>query len=167
MKPEDWPRVEEMFHEALQRDPAEREAYVRHACNGDSGLQREVVSLLSNHEGAGKSASWAAAAAAKLINAAGSLQPGQSLGPYRIESFLAAGGMGEVYRAIDTRLDRLVAIKLSAARFSERFEREARMIAALNHPHICHLYDVGPNYLVMEFCRRRSVARTVSAHGGD
>ena len=59
--------------------------------------------------------------------------------------------MGEVYRATDTRLQRDVAIKVSAARFSERFEREARVIASLNHPHICHLYDVGPNYLVMEF----------------
>jgi len=81
----------------------------------------------------------------------GSLHPGQSLGPYRIESLLAAGGIGEVYRAIDTRLQREVAIKVSAARFSERFEREARVIASLNHPHICHLHDVGPNYLVMEF----------------
>ena len=59
--------------------------------------------------------------------------------------------MGEVYRATDTRLNRQVAIKISAARFSERFEREARVIASLNHPHICQLYDVGPNYLVMEF----------------
>jgi serine/threonine protein kinase len=70
--------------------------------------------------------------------------------PYRIEGFLGAGGMGEVYRATDTRLGRQVVIKVSAARFSERFEREARAIASLNHPHICQLYDVGPNYLVME-----------------
>src|SRR5262245_47995276 len=63
---------------------------------------------------------------------------------------LGAGGMGEVYRARDTRLGRLVAIKFAAEKFSERFEREARAVAALNHPHICTLYDVGPNYLVME-----------------
>ena len=58
--------------------------------------------------------------------------------------------MGEVYKARDTRLDRIVAIKISKELFSERFEREARAVAALNHPHICHLYDVGPNFLVME-----------------
>jgi serine/threonine-protein kinase len=80
-----------------------------------------------------------------------SLRPGQFLGPYRIDSFLAAGGMGGVYRATDTRLHRDVAIKVSAARFSERFGREARVIASLNHPHICQLYDVGSDYLVMEF----------------
>jgi Tol biopolymer transport system component/predicted Ser/Thr protein kinase len=79
------------------------------------------------------------------------LQPGESLGPYRIESFLAAGGMGQVYRATDTRLNRGVAIKVCAGRFSERFAQEATVIASLNHPHICHLYDVGPQYLVMEF----------------
>ena len=59
--------------------------------------------------------------------------------------------MGDVYKARDTRLDRVVAIKVSKDQFSERFEREARAVAALNHPHICQLYDVGPNYLVMEF----------------
>ncbi|MEO8100768.1 MAG: SUMF1/EgtB/PvdO family nonheme iron enzyme [Acidobacteriota bacterium] len=64
---------------------------------------------------------------------------------------LGAGGMGEVYRARDPRLDRIVAIKVSKTEFSERFEREARAIAALNHPHICQIYDVGPNYLVMEY----------------
>ena len=58
--------------------------------------------------------------------------------------------MGEVWKARDTRLDRIVAVKVSKAEFSERFEREARAVAALNHPHICQLYDVGPNYLVME-----------------
>ena len=79
-----------------------------------------------------------------------SLQPGQLLGPYRIESFVAEGGMGQVYRATDTRLNREVAIKLCGGRFSERFAQEAKVIASLNHPHICHLYDVGPNYLVME-----------------
>jgi Tol biopolymer transport system component/predicted Ser/Thr protein kinase len=75
---------------------------------------------------------------------------GQTIGSYRITAKLGAGGMGEVYRATDRRLGREVAIKFSAERFSERFEREARAIAALNHPNICHLYDVGPNYLVME-----------------
>src|SRR5579864_9442283 len=78
------------------------------------------------------------------------LTAGSKLGPYEILALIGAGGMGEVYRARDPRLGRDVAIKVSAERFSERFEREARVIASLNHPNICHLYDVGPNYLVME-----------------
>src|ERR1700688_997375 len=76
---------------------------------------------------------------------------GDKLGPYEILAPIGKGGMGEVYRARDPRLNRDVAIKVSAAQFSERFEREAKAIAALNHPHICQIYDVGPNYLVMEY----------------
>src|SRR6202521_703915 len=76
---------------------------------------------------------------------------GERLGPYEILAMIGEGGMGEVWKARDTRLDRIVALKVSKAQFSERFEREARSIAALNHPHICQLYDVGPSYLVMEF----------------
>src|SRR5438477_8796326 len=76
---------------------------------------------------------------------------GNKLGAYEILASLGAGGMGEVWRARDIRLDRIVAIKTSKAQFSERFAREAKAIAALNHPHICHLYDVGSDYLVMEY----------------
>jgi Tol biopolymer transport system component/tRNA A-37 threonylcarbamoyl transferase component Bud32 len=79
------------------------------------------------------------------------LSVGDRLGPYEILAPIGAGGMGEVYKARDTRLDRSVAIKVALENFFERFEREARTIAALNHPHICQLYDVGPNYLVMEY----------------
>src|SRR5712691_4345203 len=79
------------------------------------------------------------------------LAAGVRLGPYEIVAPIGAGGMGEVYRARDPRLGRIVAVKVSKSEFSERFEREARSIAALNHPHICQLHDVGPNYLVMEF----------------
>ena len=77
--------------------------------------------------------------------------PGTRLGPYEIVALLGSGGMGEVHKATDTRLGRTVAIKLLYASHSDRFEREARAIAALNHPHICTLYDVGPDYLVMEY----------------
>jgi eukaryotic-like serine/threonine-protein kinase len=79
------------------------------------------------------------------------LAPGTRLGPYEIISALGAGGMGEVWKARDTRLNRLVAIKASLGQFSERFEREAQAIAAVNHHHVCSLYDVGPDYLVMEY----------------
>ena len=79
------------------------------------------------------------------------LGPGSTVGPYEVVASVGKGGMGEVYRARDTRLDRDVAIKISTTEFSERFTREARSIAALNHSNICHLYDVGPNYLVLEY----------------
>jgi serine/threonine protein kinase len=86
------------------------------------------------------------------------LAPGARLGPYEILNPIGAGGMGEVYKARDTRLDRTVAIKISKEAFSERFEREARAVAALNHPNICHLYDVGPDYLVMELVEGTPIA---------
>src|SRR6267378_4395973 len=79
------------------------------------------------------------------------LSTGDKLGPYEILAPIGAGGMGEVWKARDTRLDRIVAIKTSKTEFSERFEREARAVAALNHSNICTLHDVGPNYLVMEY----------------
>src|SRR6516162_105375 len=79
------------------------------------------------------------------------LSSGDKLGPYEIVTLIGAGGMGEVYRAHDPRLGRDVAIKVSAQQFGDRFKREARAIAALNHPNICTLHDIGPNFLVMEF----------------
>src|SRR5215470_8242787 len=96
------------------------------------------------------------------------LQSGTMLGPYRILDLAGAGGMGEVYRATDTRLDRTVAIKALPPHLSkdselrDRFEREARAVAALNHPHICMLYDVGQqdgiDFLVMEFLEGETLA---------
>src|SRR5713226_3901911 len=84
------------------------------------------------------------------------LSPGDKVGPYEILEPIGAGGMGLVYKARDPRLDRIVAIKVSTAQFSERFEQEAKAIAALNHPNICQIYDVGPNYLVMELIEGES-----------
>ena len=84
--------------------------------------------------------------------------PGTRLGPYHIDGLLGSGGMGQVFRARDTRLGRAVAIKVSQKQFSGRFEREARAIAAINHSHICTLYDVGPNYLVMELVEGETLA---------
>src|SRR5881275_1923346 len=86
------------------------------------------------------------------------LSAGTRLGSYEILAPIGAGGMGEVYRARDTRLNRIVAIKVSQDNFSERFEREARAIASLNHPNICTLHDVGPNYLVMELVEGETIA---------
>ncbi len=81
-----------------------------------------------------------------------------SLGAYRIERKLGEGGMGDVYRAVDTRLGRAVAVKIAQPQFIQRFEREARAISSLNHPHICTLYDVGPNYLIMELVEGETIA---------
>ena len=92
-----------------------------------------------------------------------SLPTGKRLGPYEIVAAIGAGGMGEVYRARDTRLHRDVAIKVCSAEFSERFEREARTVAALNHPHICTLHDVGPDYLVMELLEGPTLADRIHA----
>jgi Tol biopolymer transport system component/predicted Ser/Thr protein kinase len=86
------------------------------------------------------------------------LAPGARLGPFEILAQLGAGGMGEVYKARDTRLDRIVAVKTSRQAFTDRFEREARAIAALNHPNICQLYDVAPDYIVMEFIDGKPIA---------
>src|SRR5262245_29285994 len=103
-----------------------------------------------------------------------SISVGTKLGPYRIEAPIGAGGMGEVYRAKDTRLDRTVAVKVLPNELSskpglrQRFEREARTIASLNHPHICSLYDVGQqdgvDFLVMEYLEGETLAEQLS-HG--
>src|SRR5271166_6206144 len=89
------------------------------------------------------------------------LSPGTRLGPYEILAPIGAGGMGEVYRAHDPRMGREVAIKISAERFSDRFSREVHAVAALNHPNICHLYDVGPDYLVMELVEGPTLAERI------
>src|ERR1700722_19662495 len=90
------------------------------------------------------------------------LSAGTRLGPYEVLAPIGAGGMGEVYRARDSRLNREVAIKVSAERFSDRFEREAHSIAALNHSNICTLFDVGPNYLVMELVEGPTLAERIA-----
>src|SRR5579863_1334140 len=89
------------------------------------------------------------------------LSTGQQLGHYKILSMIGKGGMGEVYLGTDTRLDRSVAIKVSSREFNDRFEREARAISALNHPNICTLYDVGPNYLVLELVEGETLSKII------
>src|SRR5258708_22563855 len=91
------------------------------------------------------------------------MQAGERVGPYEILYRIGEGGRGAVSKARDTRLDRTVAIKKSREAFRERFEREGQAIAALNHPHICQLYDVGPDYLVMELVEGKPLAGPVPA----
>ena len=111
----------------------------------DTSSRRRTTSIPVTHP-----QSVAALSRGTIVQRTMSLAPGNRLGPYEIVAPIGAGGMGEVYKARDRRLDRLVAIKVSEAKFSERFEREARAVGSLNHPNICQLYDVGPDYLVME-----------------
>jgi tetratricopeptide (TPR) repeat protein/predicted Ser/Thr protein kinase len=157
MSDQRWRRIEELFHEAADLAPMQRAEFLLRACAGDDELRRQVESLLANDKS--KSDLFEAAVAQAVdqlpagtgVSANASIFAGMHLGPYEILAPIGRGGMGEVYRARDTRLGRTVAIKVSQEQFSKRFEREARVTAALNHPHICALYDVGPNYLVMEY----------------
>jgi serine/threonine protein kinase/Tol biopolymer transport system component len=159
MTPERWQQIEKLYHDALEVAAVEREALLARA---DPELRREVESLLeqeSSKENALDYPAWEGAAGAGLADSTVTVfTSGTQLGPYKIEGQLGIGGMGEVFRAVDTRLGRAVAIKTSQERFSERFEREARAISSLNHPHICTLYDVGPNYLVMELVEGETLA---------
>jgi serine/threonine protein kinase/WD40 repeat protein len=160
MTPERWRQIEQVYHSALEQEPQQRAAFVAQSCGGDDSLKAEVQSLLERD----------ASAPELLLNrpavpAIRQLAPGMRLGPYEIEALLGAGGMGEVWRARDTRLGRSVALKVSKTEFNQRFEREARAVAALNHPHIAALYDVGPNYFVKEYVVGRPLQQMIPRKG--
>jgi len=157
MTPEFFQQIEELYHAAREKDTDERAALL---ANVDPELRREVESLLAQRSDR-EFLDWPAIKNAPQLPGDPTLTElavGASLGPYRIEGKLGEGGMGEVYRAVDTRLGRAVAVKIAQKQFIERFEREARAISSLNHPHVCTLYDVGPNYLVMELVEGETVA---------
>ena len=160
MTPERWKRVERIYHSAVELEPGGREKFLTEACQGDDELRREIESLLAQAGTGGwlDSPAWERAASILADSTVTQLAIGAQLGPYRILSPLGSGGMGRVYKAVDTRLDRAVAIKMSEESLKGRFEREARAISALNHAHICTLYDVGPNYLVMELVEGETLA---------
>jgi TolB-like protein/Tfp pilus assembly protein PilF len=153
MSDERWRRVNELFQGALDRDSAERPAFLDESCSGDSALRAEVEALLSSHRHAGsfldKPAPGLDSSEALTEDAEprGERIPlGSRLGPYEVVGFLGAGGMGEVYRARDPRLDRDVAIKVlsgGAADQKQRLAREAKAAGALNHPNVLAVYDVG------------------------
>ena len=157
MTPEHFQQIEELYHAARERTAEERAALLEQT---DPELRREIESLLAAHANGEFLDRPAIQNAAELLNDSSltALAVGACLGPYRIQGKLGEGGMGEVFRAVDTRLDRAVAIKIMRQQFSARFEREARAIAALNHSNICTLFDVGPNYLVMELVEGETVA---------
>src|SRR5215470_16920682 len=157
MTPERFRQIQELY-DAVREGSAEERAEL--LAQADPELRREVESLLVEPTGGEFLDRPAIRNAPHLLEDSipTGLASGSCLGPYRIESELGEGGMGEVFRAIDTRLGRAVAIKTTRQQFNDRFEREARTISALNHPHICMLHDVGPNYLVMELVEGETLA---------
>jgi serine/threonine protein kinase/tetratricopeptide (TPR) repeat protein len=176
MTPERWQEVRELLEGAMHLEPPQRLAYLERHCSDDPSLLRDVDSILAvEHElRASFLESPAIAHLTPDQNTAASISwtPGTKFGPYEIQSLLGAGGMGEVYRARDTRLDRTVALKVlpvlqsSDPARKQRFEREARAIAALQHPNICTLHDVGQeggvDYLVMEYLEGETLAERMT-----
>ena len=143
-------QVEALYHSALMLEAGERAKFLAQACRGDEELRREVESLLRQAGSLLEHPVW------ELLEP----KPSTRLGPYEIVAKIGEGGMGEVYRATDTRLDRLVAIKFLSSRMADpaarrRFQREAKMASSLNHPHILTVYEAGEfegrQYLVTEF----------------
>jgi len=157
VKPERWRQVTDLFHAALERDDVTRRAFLDEQCRGDDPLRREVDAMLRAHTSAGRFGE--SALGTRAIDKP-SLEPGATLGPYRVDGLIGAGGMGQVYRARDSRIGRDVAIKVLPATYAadadrlRRFEQEARASGALNHPNVLTLYDVGTAggqpYLVTE-----------------
>ena len=158
MSPERFRQIEELYYAAREGTAEERAALLAQT---DPELRREVELLLSDPGGCEFLDRPAIQNAPELLEdpTITRLDAGSCLGPYRIENKLGEGGMGEVFRAIDTRLGRAVAIKTTREQFSARFEREARSISSLNHPNICTLYDVGPRYLVMELVEGETLTK--------
>jgi tetratricopeptide (TPR) repeat protein len=158
MLPERWRQIEALCASAKAIPAGDRAAYLAEACRDDRALRSQVEALLAGD----------ADLTTELSPTRGSTGPGARLGPYQLEARLGEGGMGQVFRARDTRLGRPVAIKLIRTELAQqpdfriRFQREAQATAALNHPHICTLYDVGEqdgaSYLVMEFVEGQTLA---------
>ena len=164
MNPERWREIERLYHLALERPPREREAFLESECSNDESLRIEVRALL-NHNREASSDNFleepAAAIAAQMVTEpSAALLTGLRLGTYVVQAQLGAGGMGVVYRALDTKFNRPVAIKFLSDRLADpaarrRFQREAQTVSSLNHPHILTVHDAGEfesrQYLVTEF----------------
>ncbi len=151
IKADRWQQIDRLFHSTLACAPEKRAGFLSQACGEDEALRVEVESLLGAHEQDGSFLDLPAyeVAADFLADAFGRLFAGQQIGPYKIISPLAAGGMGEVYLAQDTRLGRKIALKLLSSDFAKdqhrvrRFAQEARAASALNHPNVCVIHEVG------------------------
>jgi eukaryotic-like serine/threonine-protein kinase len=173
INPERWRQVDRILEEALDLPPEQRTRFIDQACDGNEALRRDVEVMLQAHDKAGNFLDDPAMALAARQIAADQKQTllGQTLVHYRILSLIGAGGMGEVYRATDTRLSREVAIKVLPVVFSKdadrlrRFEQEARAAGMLNHPNILIVHDIGTHegalYIVLGTARRRNTAGAV------
>jgi serine/threonine protein kinase len=171
MLPERWRKIEDLYHSACSRKPEERCAYVEEACGADEALRQQLEALLAN-ENAAASFLERLEPYLPVIAEEERIPSGVHIGPYVLLGFLQAGGMGEVYKARDTRLDRTVAIKFLPHAFGEnrlaldRFQRESRAASALNHPRICTIHDVGDfqgrPFFVMEFLEGKSLKDRIS-----
>ena len=161
-----WREIETLYHSACERKPEERRAYLESACGGDESLRLEVESLLAHEElAANFLETHESTTPGNAVEA--SVPAGEQIGPYLVLEFLQKGGMGEVYKARDKRLDRPVAIKFLPRALAadptavERFQREVRAASSLNHPRICTVHDVGEfqgrPFLVMEFLEGQSL----------
>ena len=167
----DWRRVEQLFHDARERPPDQRGAFLAQACDGDPALQHEVESLLAQEDGS--LLRDGVQALARRVT--GASREGTRLGPYVLGPLIGEGGMGEVYRARDARLDREVAIKLLPADLAHdpdrlrRSEREARVLASLNHPNIAALFGLeegdGLTGLVLELVPGLTLQQHLAARG--
>jgi Tol biopolymer transport system component len=167
-----WSVVERIFHEASERPSEERAAFVRTACGDDEHLRREVQSLLDQPSQAPFLEEPAIRVAVGMVDPQAASMAGDRIGVYQIGSLLGRGGMGEVYRARDTRLDRDVAIKVLPRAFTNdpdrlaRFEREARVLASLNHPHIGMIHGLeeseGVLALVLEIVEGDTLADRIA-----
>ena len=163
MTPERWQQINDLYHGSLEREPAEREAFLARACGGDADLRLEVESLIASHEQLdGFIEQPVFDAVARLLTAdRAELLAGRRISHYEILAELGTGGMGEVYLAQDTRLGRQVAIKLLRDRFTSekdrvlRFQQEARSASALNLPNIVTIHEIGEvdnrHYIATEF----------------
>ncbi len=164
MTPERYEQIAEIFHGVADLDEVRRREFLAKACAQDSGLLREVQSLLEAVEHAG---GFMASTATQSIAPITPIPSGRRIGHYVVDSFLGAGGMGRVYLATDSRLGRKVALKLLAqglgdhASRVDRLEAEARAASALNHPNIVTVYDVGASeeghFIVMEHIAGRTL----------
>ena len=160
---ERWPRVKELFHAALERAPADRADFLAEACGLDASLRAEVERLLAAHDEAGSFIEASPVAGlARAVQPVSNTLAGRRLGHYEIQRLIGAGGMGEVYAAHDTQLDRTVAVKVVSGGRRDAHKdlhHEARQASKLNHPHICTVHEVGAfegqAYIVMEYVEGR------------
>jgi serine/threonine-protein kinase len=164
MQGERWRQIDKIFHDLIDQTPEQRASFLEQVCANDPSLKKEVEQLIEAYERSGSFLDSTGAAYGSLI--------GRSLGSYKVEGLLGAGGMGEVYRARDLKLKREVAIKILPEEFAQdpdrvsRFQREAQVLASLNHPNIAAIYDLqeadGARFLVLELVEGDTLADRIA-----